>query len=703
MSSVLMEGLAMSGKQVLTKELRVEGMDCAGCVATIEKAVGRLQGIEEIKVSLTAGKATIVYDERKVSLQKIKEVITGLGYSVREKGEEFEEERAGNRFLGLFRLGLVGILILLSWSKLPGRYLPFDIAILGVIIGGIPIFRDFYFSIRAKTITVDTPFTIAIIASLAIGEFLTAGVLVFWMLIGKIFDEFTTERARRAIKELIDLAPKTARIKRNGEEVEVDIEEILPDDIVIIRPGERIPVDGVVIAGQGSVDQSPITGESLPVEKRAGDEVFAGTINELGALQVKSIKVGEDTMLAKIIELVEEAESAKAPVQRVADRFAAYFTPAVLGAGVITYLLTGRIMTSLAVMVAACPCAVALAAPLAIVASFGRAAKKGIIIKGGIYLEALARINTIVMDKTGTITFGEPRVTDVLSLDKTDEREIIRLAASVEVLSEHPLASALVAEAKRLSLPVIEPEDFQTLPGMGVVAEINGEEVVLGNPRLLKERAISMLPEARLKAQSLEEQGKTVMFLAQDSRVRGMIAVADVIRDEALMAIEELRSIGIKHLVMLTGDNQTTAAAIAKRLGIEYRAELLPQHKVEEIKRLQAVGRKVAMIGDGINDAPALAQADVGIAMGVAGADVAIETADVALMRDDLQQVPEAIRIGRRTFSVIKQNLGEAVVFNALGITLAAVGILPPAMAALAHILPDIAVFLNSSRLFRSR
>ena len=695
----------MSQGQTITKELQIEGMDCPICVAEIEKVVRNLKGIKKAKVNLTSKKATIVYNTHEINLSKIRRVIASLGYRAdeRQKVRRKFERKAGSYLIGFFRLGFVGIVILLSLSKTPIPYLPFNIVILGVFIGGIPIFRVFFFSLRTRTITVDTPFTIAIVASLVIGEFLTAGVLVFWMLMGKIFDEFTTQRSGRAIEELVGLTPDIARVKRNGNEVELDIDKILPNDIVIIRPGEKIPVDGKVIIGRGYIDQSPITGESMPVEKKVGDNVFAGTINELGALQVNAIKIGEDTTLAKIVKLVEEAEQSKASVQKLADRFATYFTPSVLGAAIITYLVTHKIMTALAVMVVACPCAIALAAPLAIIASSGRAAKRGIIIKGGVYLEILAKIDTIVLDKTGTITFGKPNVTDVLPQDELDKKRILQLAASADKLSEHPLAVALLNEAKMQNICIVEPEDFQAVPGMGVIAKIDRDEIILGSPKLLKEKSIFISDRVKKDAQDLEKQGKTVIFLAQGSKIKGIIGIADIIREVVPETINKLRNMGINDFIMLTGDNQPTAKAIAERLGIEYKAELLPQDKVKEIKKFQSTGKRILMVGDGINDAPALAQADIGMAMGVAGTDFAIESADIVLMQDDLSQIPAVIKIGRRTFGIIKQNLAEAVAFNLVGITLAAIGILHPIMAAAAHILPDIAIFLNSSRLFGAK
>jgi Cu+-exporting ATPase len=442
------------------------------------------------------------------------------------------------------------------------------------------------------------------------------------------------------------------------------------------------------------------------VEKKSGDKVFAGTLNQLGRLAVETTCIGRDTTLGKIVRLVAEAEASKAPVQKFADRYSSYLLPVVLSVGLLTMLISGNVRSGIAVMVVACPCAVALATPLSVVASTGAAARRGILVKGGLYLEALARVDTVVVDKTGTLTLGKPSVTqisDFKSQISNPRSEILGLAATLEQYSEHPLAGAVMAEARARGLTLDGAHDFEAIPGKGVVARVNGDSVCLGTRALLDDCGVQVNPADGRRAVELEAQGQTVLWLARNSEALGLIAVADVIRPEVPAAIAELKRLGIKRLILLTGDNERTANAVAAKLGIaEVRANLLPQDKIETVRALQAEGRKVAMIGDGINDAPALAQADVGIAMGAAGADVALEAAHVALMRDDWSQVPQAIRVGRRTFRTIQQNITFGVLYNIAGVTLAALGILPPVLAAAAQSLPDVAVFLNSSRLLKS-
>jgi Cd2+/Zn2+-exporting ATPase/Cu+-exporting ATPase len=413
--------------------------------------------------------------------------------------------------------------------------------------------------------------------------------------------------------------------------------------------------------------------------------------------------IGRDTTLGKIVRLVEEAEASKAPVQKFADRYSSYFLPVVLGIGLLTMLLTGDPRHGIAVLVVACPCAVALATPLSVVASTGAAAKRGILVKGGLFLEALARVDTVVVDKTGTLTLGKPSVTQISNLkSQMSQDEVLALAAELEQYSEHPLAEAVMAEAAARGLMLDGAHDFQAIPGKGVTASVNGDSVCLGTRALLDECGVVIYSDHAQRAEELEAQGQTVLWLARNSEALGFIAVADVVRPEVPAAMAELKKLGIQRIILLTGDNERTANAVAARLGlIEVRANLLPQDKIEAVRALQAESHKVAMIGDGINDAPALAQADVGIAMGAAGADVALEAAHVALMRDDWSQVPEAIRVGRRTFRTIQQNIIFGVLYNIAGVTLAALGLLPPVLAAAAQSLPDVAVFLNSSRLLR--
>jgi len=593
-------------------------------------------------------------------------------------------------------------MILISWFGVLRDFTSLDVAgLLAALLGGLPLFREAYLDLKAGSITSEVAMTVGMVAALSIGEFVSAAVIAFFMLIAEFLDEFTISKSRSAIRELIDTSPKKAVVRRNNAEEEVDIGEVKPDDVVIVKSGERVPVDGIVVAGQASVNQAPITGESMPVEKGVGDEVFTGTINELGLIQVKTTKVGVDTILSRIVELVEEAELSKAPIEKVADRFATYFVPIVLVVALLTFMITKNINSSIAVVVVACPCAIALATPLAVVASVGKAAKKGIIIKGGIYLEELGQVDTVVMDKTGTLTTGEPRVTGIKGFDAHDEREILTFAAIAEEHSEHPMARSILEAAEEYDIEIPEHQECQVIRGKGIIATCKDQTLIIGNRELLREKSIDIPTHVENYVAHEEKDGKTAMLVAHDDGVCGVISVSDNLREDAIRAIEELNGRDVK-LVMLTGDNPRTALAIAKQVGIgEVFAEMLPEGKVDVVRKLVEAGRRVVMVGDGINDAPALAQASVGIAMGVAGTDAAVEAADVALMTDDLTKISEAIDIGDRAFRVIKQNITASIIFNITGVALASMGFLSPTMAAVAHALPDFILFLNSSRLIR--
>jgi heavy metal translocating P-type ATPase len=674
--------------------LRIEGMDCPSCVEKIEKSMAKLEGVRSVKVIFSAEKAIITYDTKELNEKEIKRKIKELGYKVSEEGINGKQRRR----LELLHLSILGIGILVCWSGIAHPLFPFDIdAIVLVILSGIPISRSVIPALKAKSVTADVAMATGMVASMVIGQFLSAAVIGFFMLLAEFIDEFTKDKARAAIQGLVKMSPKTALIKRKGQEVEVSVEQVAPGDIVVVKSGGRIPIDGVVVAGHGAVNQAPITGESITVEKAIGDEVFAGTINQLGTLEIRVTKVGKDTTLARIIQLVEEAEKAKAPIQKVADRFASKFLPLVFLIAVLTFLFTKNITHSIAVIVVACPCAIALATPLAVVASVGNAAKKGIIIKGGIYLEELGKIDTVVIDKTGTLTIGKPKVVNTESFDKHNEREIIALAAIAEQHSEHPLADAILNKAKEYGIKVPEHTQCSVIAGKGVIATYHNQTIVLGSKELLREKKIVVPKEVEQYMRREEEEGKTTLLIAHDGRVCGAISVADVVKEEAKQAIKELKQKGIR-VIMLTGDNPRTANMIANQVGIEeVFAEMLPEEKVEKVKDLIRQGRKVAMVGDGINDAPALAEAHVGIAMGAAAR--AIEVSDVVLMTDDLTKITETIRISKKAFNVIKQNLVSSVIFNILGMVLASTGILNPLMAAFAHFLPDFILFINSSRL----
>jgi heavy metal translocating P-type ATPase len=573
---------------------------------------------------------------------------------------------------------------------------------LTIVVAGLPIFKEAYSAVTSRSITMEVAMTIGIAASLAVGEALASMIIVFFTLSSEFIEEFTVDRSRRAIEDLVAFTPRTARVKRDGEVVEMAIEALTKGDIVVIRPGERIPVDGPVVDGNALVNQAPITGESIPVEKVIGSEVFAGTVTQRGFLEVEAMTIGEDTTLGRIIKLVEEAESSKAPVQRFADSFASRFVPLVLLLAVLVAILSQSVVSAVSVIVVACPCAVAIATPLAVVASVGKAAKRGIIIKGGVYLEELSRVTTVVFDKTGTLTLGEPQVTDVKGFDDHDDRDIITFAAIAELHSEHHLADAVARKALEYNAIVPVHQSCQIIAGKGVICEYVDTTIIMGNRELMTDNDLDVPRTVEEYMREREDEGKTTMIIAHDHHVCGVISVADVVRKETVEGLKELRLLGIQDFIMMTGDTKRAAKAIAKQVGVnEVMAEMLPQDKVEAVRDLVKQGKTVLMVGDGVNDAPAITEASVGVAMGVAGSDVAIETADVVLMTDDFRNIAQAIRIGKRAVTNIKENIGASILFNVLGITLASVGILSPIMAAAVHALPDVILFLNASRLLK--
>jgi Cd2+/Zn2+-exporting ATPase/Cu+-exporting ATPase len=523
-------------------------------------------------------------------------------------------------------------------------------------------------------------------------------VVVFFMRVGDYVENFTTERARRAIKDLTALAPQTARVERDGNEVELPIADVRVNDIVIVRPGERIPVDGVVVAGQATVNQAAITGEALPIEISAGAKVFAASIAQLGSVRVRVTHVGRDTTFGRVIQLVEEAEAQRANVQQFADKFSAYYLPIVASIALLTFIVRRDPLATAAVLVVACSCSIALATPVAMLATIGASAKRGLLIKGGKYLEALARADVVLLDKTGTLTLGQPRITDIMSLNGLSHDELLSIAASAERYSEHPLAEALRVAARERNVVLYEPQTFEAAPGMGVRATVNEQKVVIGNRRILNDKNLTGFQNLS----GLEEQGKTLLCMMVDDELVGAFAVADTIRPEVPAAVRELRALGVRHIELLTGDHERAAANLATQIGITYRANLLPADKIARVKELQAQGHVVVMVGDGVNDAPALAQAHIGIALGAAGADIAIEAAHIALMRENWSLVPAVFRNARRTMNVVKLNLILTALYNVAGLTLAAVGLLPPIFAAAAQSLPDLGIMANSARLLRS-
>jgi heavy metal translocating P-type ATPase len=572
------------------------------------------------------------------------------------------------------------------------------LAFAGTIIGGLPIYKEAWENLLKRRMTMELSMTIALVSALAIGQFFTAIVIAFFVLFAELLEGYTVGSGRKAIEKLIDALPRRVTVRRNGQESELAAEELSVGEIIVIRPGERIPVDGVVAKGTSYVDQSSITGESLPIEKLESAKVFAGTINKNGVLEVRVERVGRDTTFGKIIQVVEQAEKSKAPVERIADRLAAGLVYFAFGAAVLTFLVTRNLTSTIAVIIVAGACGVAAGTPLAILAGIGSAARRGIIVKGGLYLEKLAEIDTIVLDKTGTLTLGIPEVTRVHSANGVSEETVLLNAAIAEQHSEHPLGEAIVRTAKDRKLALRQYSDLRYVPGKGLTCRDGANQITVGTATFLEENGIR-IANALAGGQPLKS-GETLVYVGRDTTLLGTISLADRLRKEAIQTITELKGQGYRTL-LLTGDSTEVAATIGQQLGVdEAKGDLLPEQKVEIIRNLLKEGRKVAMVGDGINDAPALAEATVGIAMG-GGTDVALETADITLMTADLSRLSDVFGIAKGCYRVIMFNFWGTIVVDTLGIALAFMGLLAPIIAALIHVVSELAFILNSARLFR--
>ena len=593
----------------------------------------------------------------------------------------------------LVRIGFVGLAVVASWFQLWKGITPFDvIALAATLIGGYPIFKEAFENILERRMTMELSMTIALVSALAIGELFTALMIVFFVLIAELLEGLTVDRGRKAIKDLMDVLPRTADIRRAGGVQAVNAAEIQISDVVIIKPGGRVPVDGIVVKGHSSVDQATITGESMPVEKCAGAQVYAGSINQSGALEVRTTGIGRDTAFGKIIEAVEHAEQSRAPIQKTADKLAGYLVYFAIGCAALTFLITRDTRSTISVIIVAGACGIAVGTPLAILGGIGRAARQGAIIKGGLYLEVLARVNTVVLDKTGTLTLGTPVVSGLYLSPGVDEQSLIQAAAIVERPSEHPLAKAVLKRAAELSLPVAEPEYFDYLPGKGVIGAVTGEEIIVGNRELMEERGLHFNDFVGDAGQSSQ------VMVARGKRMLGAIDIRDTLRPESIHAVAECRKMGLR-TILLTGDSASIAVAIGKQLGIdEVEAGLLPDKKLARINTLLKQGKIVAMVGDGVNDAPALMQASVGIAMG-SGTDVARESANVVLLGNDLLKLVETLRIARRCRRIIMQNFAGTLLVDGVGVVLAAFGFLNPLIAVFIHVGSELAFLLNSSRL----
>lgn len=735
--------------------LGVIGMTCASCASAVERSVSRIDGVHSANVNLAAEKLSVEFDDNKTDLENIKDAIVKAGYQVlkTEVGEQVDVARERrekeikslwNRFLfaAIFTIPLLYVAMgHMLGLPLPEFIMPevnplnFGLVqillTLPVLAVGYKFYTVGFSRLFRREPNMDSLIAVSTSAAFLYGiyavfqikagnleyandlYFESAGVIITLIALGKYLEGVTKGKTSESIRKLMDLAPKTAAVIHDGKEIIIPIEKVEVGDVLLVKPGERIPVDGVVTAGLTGVDESMLTGESIPVEKTVGSEVTGGTINKNGTIQFKAAKVGKDMALSQIIKLVEDAQSSKAPIAKMADVISGYFVPIVMIIAVIAGLawyisgmsVTFSLTIFIAVLVIACPCALGLATPTAIMVGTGKGAENGVLIKSGDALETAYKVQTIVFDKTGTITEGKPKVRDIVTVKDVDETKLLQLSASAEKVSEHPLGEAIVYMAAEEELELLNVENFIAIPGHGIEAVIENKKVLLGNKKLMDTRGIAITLQE--ESDRLAEEGKTPMFVAVDEKFAGVIAVADTMKSSSKRAIAVLHKMGIE-VVMITGDNKRTAAAIARQVGIDrVLAEVLPQDKANKVKKLQSEGKKVAMVGDGINDAPALAQADIGIAIG-SGTDVAMESADIVLMRNDLMDVPTAVLLSKQTMRNIKQNLFWAFAYNSAGIPIAAGllylfggPLLNPIIAAAAMTFSSISVLGNALRLKR--
>jgi Cd2+/Zn2+-exporting ATPase len=684
--------------------VNIENIHCGDCALNIERSVEHVPGVLSAEVSYVLSSATVYYDPHRVEEDRIKKAITKPGYAVRETFAE-RTRTFWNEKRSFIFLSLSGVTLSLSWIfvwiGLGPFYLPTALAIASLILGGYPIVKSAIQTLLIPDLNVDTLVSIAAISATAVGAYREAATVIFIMLLGEFLEGVTVGKARKAIASLIQLSPKTAWVRREDKEVQVPIEDVMPKEVVIVRPGERIPVDGKIISGCGSINQSTLTGESIPVEKETGDKVYCGTFNESGSCEIEATQVADDTKLAQIKRLILEAQAEKSPTQRVMDRFSRYFIPAIILIAFATFLVTGEIIRAITILIVACPCALVLGTPTAVVAAIGNAARQGILIKGGAYLEQMGRLKTLLMDKTGTLTHGRPKVVELNVLNGMDEKEVLYWAAIAEKRSEHPLARAITEKAEELGLSIPHPQSFENFRGKGVKVQWNSKTIIVGSSEMMKSEGVDIPESAKGSLELKQSEGMTSLLVTLDRRLLGIISIADTLREGAKEAIDKIREQGVSEIWMLTGDSELVADRIGKQLGIRYEAKLLPEEKVMRVKEWKKQGQIVAMVGDGVNDAPALAAADIGIAMGAVGTDVAIETADIALMTDELEKIPTVIRLSQKALRVIRENLIFALFFNAVLVILSAQGWVTMILGAAMHQASSLLVILSSMRLLR--
>ena len=701
-------------EKMTEKTYRIEGLSCTNCAGKFEKNVKQLPGVTSATVNFGASKISV---EGQTTIEELEEAGAFENLIIRDDQENDEQVRSKESFIKrnialIISLGFILVAVISQLSLGEDHLLTKALYILAIIIGGFDLFKEGFSDLIKLDFSMESLMTIAIIGAAFIGEWAEGSIVVILFAISEALERFSMDKARQSIRSLMDIAPKEALIRRNNVEQLVSVDKIDIDDIMIIKPGQKIAMDGLVINGHSSVNQAAITGESVPVEKQLDDEVFAGTLNEEGVLEVKVTKKVTDTTIAKIIHLVEEAQGERAPAQAFVDKFAKYYTPFIIIMAllivVVPPLFFGGdwnkwLYQGLSILVVGCPCSLVISTPVSIVSAIGNAAKNGVLVKGGVYLEEIGHLRAIAFDKTGTLTKGKPVVTDFIATSSETDINYLSIISSLESLSQHPLASAILNEADKTNVDYksIQIEDFQSITGKGLTGIHQNIRYYIGSPKLF---SASVIEETAVKVQyrKFQEQGKTAMYFGTDEQILGVIAVADEVRDSSAAVISELHKLSIEHTIMLTGDNTKTAESIGKQLGVtEITGDLMPQEKLDSIKALRTTYNKVAMVGDGINDAPALAASTVGIAMGGAGTDTALETADVALMGDDLQKLPFIVRLSRQTLKVIKQNITFSLGIKLLALLLVIPGWLTLWIAIVADMGATLLVTLNGLRLMK--
>ena len=736
------------GYQVIQQNAQfdISGMTCAACATKIEKRISKMEGVSTANVNFALETISVEYNDKQVQTPDMISAVKKLGYELIPKQDskekmnhqEAEIKKQYRKFIfsAILTLPLLWTMVahfkFLSFIYVPDIFMnPWFQLVLATpvqFIVGAQFYKGAYTSLRNKSANMDVLVALGTSAAYfyslylslewmnagSIGEpelyFEAAAVIITLIVLGKLFEVRAKGKTSQAIQKLLDLQAKTARVVRDGVEQEIPIEEVIVGDTIIVRPGEKIPVDSEIIEGQSAVDESMLTGESLPIDKVPGDLVIGATINKNGSLQLQATRIGKDTALAQIVKVVEDAQGSKADIQRLADKISGVFVPIVVAVAIVTFLIWYFVVTPgdfrssliplISILVIACPCALGLATPTSIMAGSGRAAEMGLLFKGGEHLENTQSIDTVVLDKTGTVTKGEPTLTDIVVADGFEEKDILQIVGTAENQSEHPLARAIVQGVKEKKIALLEVDSFEALPGYGIRAEISEKEVFVGTRKLMREQNVAISNETEAMMETLERDGKTAMLISITGQIAGVVAVADTVKETSKEAIARMHKLGLE-VIMLTGDNERTADAIAKEVQIDQViAEVLPDQKSDEIKKLQAQGKKVAMVGDGINDAPALAMADVGMAVGT-GTDIAIEAADITLMRGDLNSVADAVIISQKTMRNIKENLFFAFLYNTIGIPVAALGFLAPWVAGAAMAFSSVSVVLNALRLQR--